>query len=336
MGIVSSQTSQVQGRVSFVLQSFDVSFQRPFFPHLPLIRLVYSVAVTALNGREVLGSPLNVTWHLQQVGPKEDTSNHITVFVGNIGDAFDEYSLLESFAQFNCSDSRIIRGDDGKCVGYGFVTIRTQEDANAAVAAMDGIRLLGRTLRVSLARTTRHTDVNASTNRPPDPPPSTDAQAVAKQASETNTTVHVGNLVGTEGEDALKKAFAKHGEIDNVRMPGKNFAFVAFTTHKAAASAIAALNGSKPSGFTRPLKCTWAAEKKAQTTTATTSATSTINPAMSYPSQDPSGHMVHTNAAVHAYDGHSPASIHHEAGYPSMNGSMMGSGYTTHGHDGMG
>ena len=54
-----------------------------------------------------------------------------------------------------------------------------------------------------------------------------------RQASESNTTVHVGNLVGTESEEALKKAFAKHGEIDNVRVPGKNFAFVTYTTHKA-------------------------------------------------------------------------------------------------------
>ena len=73
----------------------------------------------------MLGSQLGVAWHVVQ-GAKEDTSNHITVFCGNIGDAIDEYTLFEAFAQYNCSDSRIVRGEDGRCLGYGFVTIRTQ------------------------------------------------------------------------------------------------------------------------------------------------------------------------------------------------------------------
>ena len=84
-----------------------------------------STALAALNGRDVLGSQLGVVWHVVQ-GAKEDTSQHITVFCGNIGDQIDEYTLYEAFVQYNCSDSRIVRGDDGRCLGYGFVTIRTQ------------------------------------------------------------------------------------------------------------------------------------------------------------------------------------------------------------------
>jgi RNA recognition motif-containing protein len=92
--------------------------------------------------------------------------------------------------QYNCSDSRVVRGDDGRCLGYGFVTIRTQEDANAACTAMDGQRLMGRPLRVSLARTARHSENNKeggggaeskSSNRAPDPPASTDVVTVARQ-----------------------------------------------------------------------------------------------------------------------------------------------------------
>ena len=68
------------------------------------------------------------------------------------------------------SDSRIIRGDDGRCLGYGFVTIRTQDDANKAVQEMDGNRLQGRPLRVSLSRTPRLSAPPAAHgNRPADP-----------------------------------------------------------------------------------------------------------------------------------------------------------------------
>jgi hypothetical protein len=80
------------------------------------------------------------------------------------------------------SDSRIIRGDDGRCLGYGFVTIRTQDDANKAVQEMDGNRLQGRPLRVSLSRTPRLSAPPAAHgNRPADPPPSTDVNVVARQ-----------------------------------------------------------------------------------------------------------------------------------------------------------
>lgn len=118
-----------------------------------------------------------------------------------------------------------------------------QDDATAACTAMDGQRLMGRPLRVSLARTARHSEgkegggggggSSSSSNRAPDPPPSTDVVTVARQASEGNTTVHVGNLIGTETEENMRNAFKEFGQIDNIRVPGKNFGFVAFTTHLA-------------------------------------------------------------------------------------------------------
>ena len=130
---------------------------------------------------------------------------------------------------------------------------------------------MGRPLRVSLARTARHSEAkeggSGGASRPPDPPASTDVVTVARQASETNVTVHVGNLVGTETEENMRNAFKEFGQIDNIRVPGKNFGFVAFTTHLAAAAAIASKNGSTPAGFTRPLRCTWASERRNPTTT---------------------------------------------------------------------
>ena len=175
--------------------------------------------MAALNGREVLGSELKVTWNVQAAGPKEDTSGHPTVFVGNIGDSIDEYTLFEAFSQFNCSDSRIIRGEDGRCLGYGFVTIRTQEDAQAAVTAMDGNRLMGRPLRVSFAKTPRLSETTgtaaaeaaASRSRPPDTSQPLDPGVVATQASETNSTVHVGNLLGEVALDGFMQCMRRIG-----------------------------------------------------------------------------------------------------------------------------
>lgn len=123
-----------------------------------------STALAALNGREVLGSQLGVAWHVVQ-GAKEDTSNHITVFCGNIGDAIDEYTLFEAFAQYNCSDSRIVRGEDGRCLGYGFVTIRTQVPRRThhiiLREAAKRARMLGSFSRVAVLEQYRRTPVIA-------------------------------------------------------------------------------------------------------------------------------------------------------------------------------
>ena len=62
-----------------------------------------------------------------------------------------------------------------------------------------------------------------------------------RQTSENNTTVHVGNLIGTETEENMRNAFKEFGQIDNVRVPGKNFGFVAFTTHLAVSTLAAAV-----------------------------------------------------------------------------------------------
>ena len=83
----------------------------------------------------------------------------------------------------------------------------------------------------------------------------------------------------------LRAAFQEYGQIENMRVPGKNFGFVQFATHAQvcgwqilfflslcdlyefiivcqAAAAIAARNGATPRGFSRPLRCTWASERR--------------------------------------------------------------------------
>ena len=53
--------------------------------------------------------------------------------------------------------------------------------------------------------------------------------------------MHVGNLIGTETEENMRNAFKEFGQIDNIRVPGKNFGFVAFTTHLAVSTRAAAV-----------------------------------------------------------------------------------------------
>lgn len=77
------------------------------------------------------------------------------LYVGNLSFQSTEESLAAAFGQ----DSRTVTSvsimmdrDTGRSRGFGFVEMGSPEDAQAAIAAMDGVELDGRTLRVSEAQ----------------------------------------------------------------------------------------------------------------------------------------------------------------------------------------
>ena len=76
------------------------------------------------------------------------------LFVGNISwDASDE-DLKQMFAAHGeVTSARIVTDKmTGKSRGFGFVEMATDEQAQAAIAALDGADLAGRPIAVSIAR----------------------------------------------------------------------------------------------------------------------------------------------------------------------------------------
>ena len=74
----------------------------------------------------------------------------VRLFVDGLAWATDDENLQAAFASFgNVHDAKVIRDDEsGRSRGFGFVTFDTQEEAAAAIGAMDGSKLDGRTIRV--------------------------------------------------------------------------------------------------------------------------------------------------------------------------------------------
>lgn len=77
------------------------------------------------------------------------------LYVGNLSFHSTEDSLTEAFGQ----DARKVNSvsimtdrDTGQSRGFAFVEMATEEDAQAAIQAMDGKDLDGRTLRVNEAQ----------------------------------------------------------------------------------------------------------------------------------------------------------------------------------------
>jgi cold-inducible RNA-binding protein len=75
------------------------------------------------------------------------------MFVGNLSFATTESDLREAFEQFGTVESVAIINDrdTGRSKGFGFVEMN-EEDANKAIAKMNGSDLNGRALTVNEAR----------------------------------------------------------------------------------------------------------------------------------------------------------------------------------------
>jgi RNA recognition motif-containing protein len=73
------------------------------------------------------------------------------LFVGNLSFDVTEQALQEAFAQWGATGATIPITDSGRPKGFGFVDVG-DEQAAAAIAAMDGKDLAGRTIAVNEAR----------------------------------------------------------------------------------------------------------------------------------------------------------------------------------------
>lgn len=75
------------------------------------------------------------------------------IYVGNLSFSASEEEVRELFEQYGTVHSvkLITDRDTGRPRGFGFVEM-DDDDANAAIAALNGTDLGGRTLRVSQAR----------------------------------------------------------------------------------------------------------------------------------------------------------------------------------------
>lgn len=76
------------------------------------------------------------------------------LYVGNISWGVGDAELLEAFSKFGeVTDAFVMKDrDTGRSRGFGFVTFENDEEAEAAIEAMNGVELDGRPLTVNEAR----------------------------------------------------------------------------------------------------------------------------------------------------------------------------------------
>ncbi|XP_021838615.1 oligouridylate-binding protein 1 isoform X2 [Spinacia oleracea] len=226
-----------------------------------------ALAIVTLNGRHLFGLPIKVNWAYAS-SQREDTTNHHNIFVGDLSPEVTDATLFACFAHQNCSDARVMWDQKtGRSRGFGFVSFRSQQDAQTAINDLNGKWLGSRQIRCNWA--TKGAIGN-------DDKPSPDAKSVVELTNgssedgqektdddtpENNpqyTTVYVGNLASEVTSADLHRQFhfLGAGVIEDVRVQrDKGFGFVRYSTHAEAARAIQLGNARVLCG--KPLKCSW-------------------------------------------------------------------------------
>merc|ERR1719400_2701745 len=228
-----------------------------------------SAAITAMNKRLCMGKEMKVNWATSPGGtPKQDTSLHHHIFVGDLSPEIDTETLKNAFAPFGeISDCRVVRDPTtNKSKGYGFCSFVRKNEAQQAIEQMNGQWLGSRSFRT-----------NWATRKPPSVTgggfgggsgfsggggggggKSLDFDEVFNQSSPNNCTVYVGGC-STGDEGALRRAFNPFGRILEVRyFKDKGYAFVRYDNKESACNAIVAVNSTEVGG--QIVKCSWGKE----------------------------------------------------------------------------
>ncbi|XP_019867942.2 cytotoxic granule associated RNA binding protein TIA1 isoform X2 [Aethina tumida] len=182
-------------------------------------------------------------------------AEHHHIFVGDLSPEIETQTLRDAFAAFGeISDCRVVRDPQTlKSKGYGFVSFIKKNEAESAIAAMNGQWLGSRSIRT-----------NWATRKPPVPKAEVSTKPltfdeVYNQSSPTNCTVYCGGITNGLTEELMQKTFAPFGTIQEIRVfKEKGYAFVRFSTKESATHAIVAVHNTDING--QMVKCSWGKE----------------------------------------------------------------------------
>lgn len=220
------------------------------------------MSVGVAGGRIAAGAGTNLL-----SAQTSDRNPDATCFVGSIDLAVSEETLWELFTQvgpvgtcFSVNDSQVSRENlfiflayavhvylpkdrvTGEHQGYGFVELKTEEDAAYAIKVLNMVKLFGKPIRVASA-------------------------SQDKDSGDVGANLFIGNLDPDVDETLLHSTFSAFGEVVNnpkvMRDPetgaSKGFGFVSFADFEASDAAIEVMDGQYLGG--RPISVGYAFKK---------------------------------------------------------------------------
>ncbi|XP_022759449.1 30S ribosomal protein 2, chloroplastic [Durio zibethinus] len=163
------------------------------------------------------------------------------LYIGNIPRTVNNDELTKIVEEHGAVEKAEVMYDkySGRSRRFAFVTMKTVEDANAAIEKINGTKIGGREIKVNITEK---------------PLPQVDLsllQAEDSQFIDSPHKVYVGNLAKTVTSDTLKKFFSEKGKVVSAkvsRVPGtsksRGFGFVTFSSEEEVEAAVSSFNNS--------------------------------------------------------------------------------------------
>ncbi|XP_036251523.1 polyadenylate-binding protein 1-like [Molothrus ater] len=180
------------------------------------------------------------------------------VYIKNFGDDMDDDRLREIFSKFGKTLSvKVMMDSTGRSKGFGFVNFEKHEEAQKAVADMNGKELNGRVLYVGRAqkRLERQSELKRKFEQ----------MKQERVNRYQGVNLYVKNLDDGIDDERLRKEFSPYGTITSAKVMteggrSKGFGFVCFSSPEEATKAVTEMNGRIVS--TKPLYVALAQRKE--------------------------------------------------------------------------
>jgi len=191
-----------------------------------------------LNGKKVFVGPF-VTKKERLVA--NSSKKFTNIFVKNLPEGYSEEKLKEIFTPFGTISSAAIAGEEaGQSKGFGFVNFETAEAAQAAVEAVNGQEVDGKTLFVGRAQKRQERDAELRHKF--------EQLKLEQMTKYQGVNLYIKNLEDDIDEDKLRAIFAEFGTITSCKVMGdskgsKGFGFVCFSSPEEATKAVTEMNG---------------------------------------------------------------------------------------------
>ncbi|KAK4769465.1 hypothetical protein SAY86_027615 [Trapa natans] len=163
----------------------------------------------------------------------------LKLFVGNLPFSVDSSKLAGLFGRAGNVEMVEVIYDKitGRSRGFGFVTMSTAEEVEAAAEKFNGYELDGRPLMVN--------------SGPPPPKRETRMPRMGRGGSTSSNRVYVGNLSWGVDDSALETLFSEQGNVVDAKVVydrdsgrSRGFGFVTYSSAEEVDSAIETLNGA--------------------------------------------------------------------------------------------
>ena len=200
------------------------------------------LAIEKVNGMMVEGKKVYVGPFLRRADRSSDSEAKFTnIYVKNLDEKVDEEALSKQFEEYGKVSSTIIMKDeDGKSKGFGFVNMESPEHAAKAVEALNGKEIEGK--EIFAGRAQKKAEREAMLRQKFE---ELRAERIAKYAG---LNLYVKNLHDEIDDEGLRAEFAPWGTITSAKVmcdqngKSRGFGFVCYSTPEEATRAVTEMN----------------------------------------------------------------------------------------------